>query len=600
MTRYRRLLYVMIALSVYSLALWAGNGPTSPSVSAASRQQTVPPPALLSVQPNRGFNSATTAVLIRGSDFISTPTVSLANTPLLDVTFVNSATLSATAPMGLTPGVYALTVKNPDGQQTTQPDAFTVKQATVQIGSLWPAYGFTDQPAELVLIGVNFAPGATARLANGSSVVDLATAYLSPTQLRANAPANLSPDIYTVSVHNPDGNGGWLVAAYTVLAAVNDDLSSHGYALWSDPRALRRGSTALLGLVVERQGGKNPLANVAVDFYQGNPNAGGSKIGTGIIPLFSPRSSTSTSSVEWPVTAAQTYTLYAVIDPQNKVAESLEGNNVVSRTVTALGPVVDRQPPQIDLFALADGGHSTTDPLIAVQIEASDPAPGWGIGSFYLREFVYSQGTDRWTLAQESGWLPSATAQATIGWSLVPLPGIHTLQAWAADAVGNVSPPLRLGVNYVASPDSVQQDQVRLYRYTLKPGQQLHVRLQPSSGDADLYIWPPDHPSRAAWSSIEAGLAVDELTIDAPVGGVYQVEVHGYAASAFQLQIDEPAAGRRAAYEPAAGRATPAGKVLREQPLIPAGAQPSQQQGVSTAPAVNDHPLYLPVIRSRR
>lgn len=267
MTRYRRLCYVMIALALYILAWWAGRGGTSPTALAASRQQTVPPPALLTVLPNSGYNSSPTAVQIRGSGFISTPTVLLGSAPLVDVSFVNSATLAAIVPAGLNAGVYSLTVKNPDQQQTTQPNAFTVKQATVQIGGVSPAYGFAGQPSEILLTGVNFAPGAVARLGAGAGETLLTTAFLSAFRLRAVVPAHLPPDSYGVSVFNPDGNGGQRAAIYTIYDAINDDLNSAGYALWSDPRAVRRGSTALLGLVVERQGGKNPLLNVAVDFY---------------------------------------------------------------------------------------------------------------------------------------------------------------------------------------------------------------------------------------------------------------------------------------------------------------------------------------------
>lgn len=595
MTRYRRLFYVMSALSLYILAWWAGQGTAIPAAHAASRQQTVPPPALLSLLPNSGYNSSPTAVQIRGSDFISTPVVLLGSTPLVDVTFVNSATLSATVPAGLTPDSYGLTVKNPDQQQTTQPNAFTVKQATVQVASVQPTYGFAGQPAEVLITGVDFAPGAVARLGGGTTDVALATTFLSSSRLHAVVPAILPPGVYDLSVFNPDGNGGQQLAAYTIHNAATDDLLSGGHALWSDPRTVRKGSTALLGLVVERQGGKNPLINVAVDFYQGNPSAGGTKIGTGMIPLLSPRSSASTSSVEWPVTAAQTYTLYALIDPQNKVAESLERNNVVSRTVAALGIAADQTPPQMESIALVGGGSDTTAPSIILDAQASDPLPGWGVRGYYLREFVYHQGSDRWLPTQDSGWLASSNARALLGWSLVPLPGIHILQAWAADAVGNVSAPLRLGVNYVASPDYVEQDQVRLYRYTLKPDQQLHVRVEPSSGDADLYIWPPNHPTQPVWASVKEGLAVDELIVTAPVGGIYQVEVYGYAASDFQIQIDEPAA--RLAAASLAVTEIPAAKTLREQPLIPANLAPGDQQGLATAPASSDHPLLLPVVR---
>ena len=45
---------------------------------------------------------------------------------MTSVTFVNSTTLTATVPWGLNPGVYPLTVVNPDGGSVSLPGAFTV------------------------------------------------------------------------------------------------------------------------------------------------------------------------------------------------------------------------------------------------------------------------------------------------------------------------------------------------------------------------------------------------------------------------------------------------------------------------------------------
>ena len=47
--------------------------------------------------------------------FAASPTASLGTTALTDVTWVNSTTLTATVPWGMDPGVYTLTVVNPDG-----------------------------------------------------------------------------------------------------------------------------------------------------------------------------------------------------------------------------------------------------------------------------------------------------------------------------------------------------------------------------------------------------------------------------------------------------------------------------------------------------
>lgn len=56
---------------------------------------------------------------------MATPTVLLGNTPLT-VNASTATTIDATVPAGLTPGVYALTVTNPDLQSDTLPAAYTV------------------------------------------------------------------------------------------------------------------------------------------------------------------------------------------------------------------------------------------------------------------------------------------------------------------------------------------------------------------------------------------------------------------------------------------------------------------------------------------
>jgi photosystem II stability/assembly factor-like uncharacterized protein len=92
-------------------------------------------PGVTAVDPVSAPNDLDTAVVISGTGFtaglsgslvITPPAAYLGEAPLDDVTWVSSTTLSATIPWGLEPGVYTLTVTNPDGATGSLPDAFTV------------------------------------------------------------------------------------------------------------------------------------------------------------------------------------------------------------------------------------------------------------------------------------------------------------------------------------------------------------------------------------------------------------------------------------------------------------------------------------------
>ena len=71
------------------------------------------------VEPTSAANDIAVPVTITGSDFATgaetgdPPAVTLGDSALTDVTFVDASTLTATVPWGMDPGVYALTVTNP-------------------------------------------------------------------------------------------------------------------------------------------------------------------------------------------------------------------------------------------------------------------------------------------------------------------------------------------------------------------------------------------------------------------------------------------------------------------------------------------------------
>ena len=101
-------------------------------------------PTVTSVDPEFAFNDLEASVIITGTDFtaelsdtlvLTSPTAYLGSAALTHVTWANSTTLTATVPWGLDPGVYTLTVVNPDGGTGSITNAFTVTQGLGQWNS---------------------------------------------------------------------------------------------------------------------------------------------------------------------------------------------------------------------------------------------------------------------------------------------------------------------------------------------------------------------------------------------------------------------------------------------------------------------------------
>jgi photosystem II stability/assembly factor-like uncharacterized protein len=89
------------------------------------------------VDPSSAPNDLDTFVIITGTDFADGAAVTLGAKPLSDVSRVSSTTLRAMVPWGMDPGVYTLTVTNPDSELSSLPDAFTV----TQVFNVWTTGG---------------------------------------------------------------------------------------------------------------------------------------------------------------------------------------------------------------------------------------------------------------------------------------------------------------------------------------------------------------------------------------------------------------------------------------------------------------------------
>jgi len=567
-------------------------------------------PILNSIWPDWACVNADVPVTLLGGGFVN-PSASIGSQALITHN-VSQHTIIATLPAGLGAGTYDVSVVNQCALTATLPAAFTL-YSQPSILAIRPPEGYQDIPTELTICGEGFAPGTIAyiQVTTGTIVLENQATY-GENCLVGTVPGGVEVGEHTIIVESPCGTA---TGSYRVLApALNDDLWGRGEELWVDPSVCaREDDDVTIGLIVHRRGGKEPLQNVTVRFYEGNPDEPGAvQIGDGTIPLLAPRvspseriSGTSTSAVDWtPGQGLGQYTLYAVIDPDDTVAEDIEDNNVVSRTVQVLpgGGGIDGVAPHVDAFSVNGGADVVYDQDVALQVEATDFAQGGvtpsGVAGMYFVEFLFNESAGVWVPVGSSGWI-TFTHGST--WSLVPQGGLRFLQAWASDAQANISRyPYQQQINYIRSCDCVSRDGARTYRQSLAQGDVLSVEVVPCQGDPDLYIWPPDwEDGRPPWvSNLYAGTEV--LSITVPISGVYQIEVYGYTAAHYNIQIETQSASSVLASTSTEAASYTAGvtdKPQRTAPALPPASVPQTIMGVPPAPVSSPgHRVYLPLV----
>jgi len=84
-------------------------------------------PVITSVTPSSGANDAAVTITILGTGFVSGATVTIGDESADNVVFVNSNYLTCEVPSGITPGIYDVTLTNPDTTEDTLEDAYRVK-----------------------------------------------------------------------------------------------------------------------------------------------------------------------------------------------------------------------------------------------------------------------------------------------------------------------------------------------------------------------------------------------------------------------------------------------------------------------------------------
>jgi len=565
-----------------------------------------PTPNVIQITPDEGISNSETNVEISGSNFVATPEVELrrdtTSIPLRDITFVDATRLLAVVPVRVAPGKYDIVVINPGGKEGSLPNSFTVRSPDPQITDVIPDQGRADLPGDITIYGFNFLDGVSVYLDTST----LSTNRVNANMLQATLDAgNLSAGTYDLVVTNSDGSRGVLPGAFTLFEPNQVDVFSDERGIWTLPAVPRPGAATDIGLIVYRQGGTQTTPAVPVHIYVGDPNAGGTLLGEGLTAPIAPSDTgSSSSSVFWKPPKAGTFTIYAVIDPDNITGETDEAqkNNTISRDVEVQPSRQDQDAPRVDTFSISNGISQTKKRTITLSTTASDV--GNGVASVLYIEYTYNQGANQWVPVQKSDWIDYARAQ-NYSWSLHPEAGVHYLQAWAADNDNNISTyPNKKSVSYEPPEDQVRRDQSRVYRYAIGKNEVLSVQLEIVDGDADLYIWPPDwDQGRPPWvSNLSSGN--EYLRMTTPVSGSYQVEVYGYTQATYRLSavIQSPAAAAAAASDGVLqeGGEDPS-KTQPSSPVVPVISQPADRLQVTPPTSnglSNPHTVFLPrVIR---
>jgi hypothetical protein len=456
-----------------------------------------------------------------------------------------------------------------------------------------PNQGSSDTASDVYVYGDHFFSGISAAF----GATDLQAQLISSTILRVTIPAGLAPASYDLTLTNLGTAPLTYPKAYSVLDPANLDLQGYAYEFSAAPAAPRANTSVSLGLTIYQIGGSSTLHNVHVDFYNGNPSAGGVLLGQGTVTNLAPNASASTSLVSWTPTYGTNCNLYAVIDPGNAVTESNETNNWVTRSLVVLPPAIDLTPPVVDSFSVDDGATSVNNLTVTLKATAHDPTPpnpASGVDAILAVEYQYNQASGQWLPGQDTGWVPYASMTSGYTWQLLPSPGVKYFKVWAKDAVGNVSEqPFVAFVNYYPSLVNISQGQSHIYRFNVAIGQTLLVTLTQVTGDPDLYVWKAD--STPACHSIGVGSAVDTCAylVTAGEGGVFQVEVFGYEPSSYVLQVAVNVTG-------AAPRALQpgsllAGKTVQTVPAVDVVSVPSKPY--TLPPSMTYLNCFLPVVK---
>ena len=155
-------------------------------------------------------------------------------------------------------------------------------------------------------------------------------------------------------------------AASDQVAAVNDLAVTN---LSADPERIAVGGTMTLSAAVANQG-QLDAANVPVRFFDGDPGNGGAVIGNVVIDSI-PSGEQRTATITWTASGVKFHRLYAVVDPDNQIAERDESNNSNLKTVMVIAAGTLADP----CFPYEEMSEQHQPTFLEYAYRTSDPVP---------------------------------------------------------------------------------------------------------------------------------------------------------------------------------------------------------------------------------
>ena len=192
------------------------------SSSASSGSVTVAGPSLSSTSPSSADRGAThDLITVNGSNFVSGATVSFAAAGVTVEQVVYNSPTSLTAQISVSAsaatGPGNVTVTNPDGDQATGPNVFTINPAPSVTSTTPSSAKQGAYQVNVAVNGANFESNATVAFSNAAITVN-STQYVSSTALTANITITrtAATGAGDVTVSNPDGTTSTGSGVFTV------------------------------------------------------------------------------------------------------------------------------------------------------------------------------------------------------------------------------------------------------------------------------------------------------------------------------------------------------------------------------------------------
>jgi hypothetical protein len=181
-----------------------------------------PAPTITAVWPLSATNRATTTLNVMGTGFVTATSIRLGQSMTLPTTFVSTSSLRGLLAPGLSPGVYDVSVINPDGQSGTLSSAFTLTLPPPRVDSITPDSGVQSSDVEITdLAGADFESGATVRLSKFGQADVNATDVDVVSNAKITCVLDLAEAVsgaWDVVVTNPDGQSGTLPDGFVVTS----------------------------------------------------------------------------------------------------------------------------------------------------------------------------------------------------------------------------------------------------------------------------------------------------------------------------------------------------------------------------------------------